>query len=73
MTFEQYWNREKSAVLAGMPSGCPTPETMEMARDAALSAWDAAICAAQAALFEHGKPRPHSEICTSLSSLHTWN
>jgi hypothetical protein len=63
MTFTDFW---AECQALGM-------ECDEARRLIAKSAWDAALCAAQAAAHDQGKLRPAAEICQTLSELHTWS
>jgi len=49
-------------------------ETLRMvnARAAAESVWDAALCAAQDAMFDRGRMRDSREAHRRISELHTW-
>ena len=64
MNFEEFW---ANASALGMPAD-------ESSRALAMSAWDAALCAAQAQNFDSaGKMRSALEITDTLSRLHSWN
>jgi hypothetical protein len=62
MNFEEFW---ANAAEIGYP-------TDERSKNLAMSAWDAALCAASAQAFERGKLRTNHQIAATLSDLHTW-
>ncbi len=63
MSFEEFL---ANAAALGMPAS-------DASRAMAISAWDAALCAAQDAAFSHGKMQSAETITAALSTLHTWN
>lgn len=60
MTFEEFY---ADAVGRGMNAEH---------RPAMLTAWDAALCAAQMECFEQGRIKPADTIARVLSDLHSW-
>ena len=62
MSFDEFF---ANAAALGMPAD-------ESSRAMALSAWDAALCAAQDAAFAHGKMQDAATITAALSQLHSW-
>lgn len=64
MNFADFWAK---ATELGMPADVSH-------RNLAMSAWDAALCAAQEQNFDAtGKLRPSLEMADTLSRLHSWN
>jgi hypothetical protein len=63
MSFEEFW---VSSAALGMPAD-------DASRAMAVSAWDAALCAAQDAAFAHGKMQSAETITAALSQLHSWS
>lgn len=61
MTFEEFW---ANATGLGLKAN-------DANRAMAISAWDSAICSAQAILLGRGK-RDLSAISKDVSNLHTW-
>jgi hypothetical protein len=61
MTFAEFHHRHQANLALVEP------------RIVAELAWDAALCAAQQAMFTRGQPLPHHDALAAISSLHTWH